>query len=115
VERDDAGRILLSEEEAETIRAALFVVVDHSDDIVGHCEGCFQSITGVEKSALAALMQDLDELSGRNARLDEWMSAELEKRASWDDDALAAATYLPDMLRIARERGLHVPPRLRDL
>lgn len=65
--------------------------------------------------ALAALMQDLDELSGRNARLDEWMSAELEKRASWDDDALAAATYLPDMLRIARERGLHVPPRLRDL
>jgi len=63
VERDDAGRIALSDAEAETVRAALFVAVHHSDDIVGHCDGCFQTITGVERTAIPALLHDLDDLN----------------------------------------------------
>ena len=114
MERDEEGRILLSETDTATVRAALFVAVHHPDEVVGHCEGCFQTITGVERSAFPALLGELDELSGRNERLDQDITAELERLASWDDEKLAAATFLPDLLRHADERGLAVPARLRD-
>lgn len=104
----------MTEAEAETVRAALFVAIWQADEVAGHCDGCFQTITGVDRSALPALMDELDELNGRNAQAAEYLSAEMEKLASLDDEALAAASHLPDILRIARARGLTIPARLQD-
>ncbi len=114
VERDEEGNFLLTESEAEVARAALFVAIHHRDDIVGHCDGCFQTISGVEATALPDLMREFDERNGHAAAVEAHLLGEMEKRALRDDASLDADTGLKDILRAARERGLPIPPRLAD-
>jgi hypothetical protein len=113
VERDIDGLIVMTEAEAATARAALFVAIHHADDVVGHCDDFFRTITGVDPAAFPALMDELDELTGHNARKDQYLLAELQKLASRDDEALAAVSDLPYLLQRARERGLTIPDSLR--
>ena len=109
MQRDDSGRVSLSESEAEAVRAALYVAVEHPDTIVGHCPECFQTITGVDPQVLSDLLRELDEASGQRARVDEYITAELNRLALLTLAERATKTYLPELLRIAVERGLEIP------
>ena len=79
MKRDEEGKSLLTESEAEVARAALFVAIHLRDDIVGHCDGCFQTITGVEAVALPDLMRKF-ERNGHAAAVEAHLLGELEKR-----------------------------------
>jgi hypothetical protein len=107
--RKDEGNFEFSEEETATARAAMLLAIFFRNEVAE--EALVQTVTGVPLSRIIELMNELDELTGHNNEVRQFISEQLQRLTLLPDAELIRQHSQAEELMNAAERyHIDVPP-----